>query len=121
MAVAAPLLVGCNDSSPTEPKLGAGPWTGTYNGVSPYQCDSSAQLNFGPWVVNRGLTGTITAPCFGSLNFFDGDLQGNTFTANILDADLAPNPLKGTLSGSSLEITMFNELGSPTGQLHLHR
>jgi hypothetical protein len=134
LAVAALLLVGCNDSSPTEPKLGAAPtpaptpapmFTGTYNGISA-RCDSSAQANFQdtPSGSSYGLSGTMTVPCLNSqypFGFF-GDFQGNTFTGFAMWGDPEFYPLKGTLSGSSLEITIFNETGgTQMGQLHLHR
>ena len=134
MAVAAPLLVGCNESSPTEPKLAAGPtpattpaptYTGTYNGVSP-QCDSSAQASF----LHRdarggGWSGTMIVPCLNAPYPlpFTGDFAGNTFTGSVLtSSDLDFKFLQGTLSGSSLEITILNETTlTPMGQLHLHQ
>ena len=130
IAVAASLLVGCNNSSPTEPKLGAsivGTWAGTYNDISA-RCDSNAQANFQDTPSENpnsyGLGGTMTVPC---LNFqspfgFYGDFQGNAFTGLAMWGDPELYPLKGTLSGSSLEITIFNETGgTQMGQLHLHR
>jgi hypothetical protein len=134
MAVAALLLAGCNDSSLTEPKLGAAPtpaptpaptFTGTYNGISA-RCDSSAQANFQD-PPSGGLyaqSGTMTVPCLnGQYPFqFFGNFQGNAFTGLALWGDPEFYPLKGTLSGSSLEITIFNDTGgTPLGQLHLHR
>jgi len=126
------LLMGCNNSSPTEPKLVAAtpaptpapsvwPWTGTYNGVST-RCDSAAQANFeqtGSKVEGRMLVTCLT----GQYGFyFSGDLQGTTFTGLAMWGDPEFYPLKGTLSGSTLELTIFNETGgTPMGQLHLHR
>ena len=131
MAATAFLLAGCNDSSPTEPKVVAnanaslvGAWTGTFNGID-YHCDSSAQASFQETtpVVDRGLSGTMSLPsCLGTFSFFDGYLQGNTFTGTAMWGDPEFYPLKGTLSGSSLEITIFNDTGgTPLGQLHLHQ
>jgi len=46
----------------------------------------------------------------------------NVLTGTAMCCDPEFFPLKGTLSDSSLEITIFNETGeTPTGQMHLHR
>jgi hypothetical protein len=66
----------------------------------------------------------MTVPCLnGQYPFqFFGDFQGNAFTGLAMWGDPEFYPLKGTLSGSSLEITIFNETGgTQMGQLHLHR
>jgi hypothetical protein len=138
MALAAPLLVGCSDSTPTEPKVVATPpsssaptptpapmFAGTYNGISP-RCDSSAQANWHQ--TDTGLSGTMTVPCLaGGYPFqFSGGVQGDAFTGWALWGDPEFYPLKGALSGSSLEITIFNDIdsnlsGTAMGQLHLHR
>ena len=121
MALATLLLVGCNDSSPTEPKVVASiGWTGTFSGLS-FPCDSSAQLS---WQRADSDKGTMTVPCLGGAVLFFGGFQGNTFTGTAMWGDPEFYPLKGTLSGSSLEITIFNDSesgGNPMGQLHLHR
>lgn len=125
------LLAGCNNSSPTEPRfVGPAPtpiawaWTGTYNGVSS-RCASSAQMDFEQ--TGSAIKGIMLVPCVQKYAVqFDGDLQGTTFTGLAMWGDPEFYPLKGSLSGSSLELTIFNELGSgqsgtPMGQLHLHR
>jgi hypothetical protein len=126
------LLLGCNNSSPTEPKLAAASpaatpapfvwtWTGTYNGFST-RCDSAAKADFKE--TGSKVEGTMLVPCLsGQYGFqFFGDFQGTTFTGLALWGDPEFYPLKGTLSGSSFELTIFDESGgAPMGQLHLRR
>lgn len=139
MAMVAPLLVGCNDSSPTEPKVAAaatptptpaptplppsgsiaGAWTGTYNGIS-YSCDTSVQASFGQ--TGPAVLGTLTAtgPC-GDVFHFNGTLQGNTLSGSITDFDTIVGGAYGVLLGSTLEITFDNGFGFNFAQVHLHR
>ena len=144
MAVAAFLLAGCNDSSPTEPKLAAatstpaptstptptptplppggsiaGAWTGP---VSTSICggfleQASFEQN-GSTVV--GVFKGIGATCNSDL-FFSGTLQGNTLAGSVTDRDSFLGGAQGALSGSSLEITIDNRGSLVIGQLHLHR
>lgn len=125
VAAAALVLASCRDSvSPTEPAPNiAVAWTGTYNGIS-NPCDSSAQASMQR--TGSNFQGTMTVPCLNSgfPVFFSCTFQGNTLAGTALWGDPEFFPLKGTLSGSSLEITIFNDSesgGNPMGQLHLHR
>lgn len=126
-AVASIALFGCNDSaSLTGPKLVpigkiTGAWTGTYIGISP-GCDSNAQLDWHQ--TDLRLDGTMIVPCLGGTFVVFGSFQGDTFTGTAMWGDPEFFPMKGTLSGSSLEITISNDSasgGTPIGQLHLHR
>jgi hypothetical protein len=119
------LSVGCKETkSPTEPiPTGniVGAWTGTYNGIS-HSCSTSAQASYQQ--TGSAVQGTMTVPCLAGQFPFTGTLQGNTLTGNAMWGDPEFYPVKGTLSGSTLEITIFNDSesgGSPMGQMHLHR
>jgi hypothetical protein len=101
----------------------AGTWTGTYNGIS-NQCDSSALAS----LLQTGSTvqGTSTVPCLagGGRFLLNGTLLGNTLTGNAEWGDPEFYPVKGTLSGPTLDMTIFDDAGlagTPMGQLHLHR
>jgi hypothetical protein len=142
MVLAAPLLVGCNDSSPTEPKSAgaatpaptptplppggsvAGTWTGTFSTDNIEFCFCSgipAQATFeqdGSMV--RGILNAPTAPCFAlEGRAFTGALHGNTMVGSVGSFGY----VQGALSGSTLEIGLgINPYGyASEGQLHLHR
>jgi hypothetical protein len=142
MAVAAPLLVGCNDSSPTEPRVlvattptptptplppggsVAGTWTGTFSTDNIEFCFCSgipAQATFeqdGSMV--RGILNAPTAPCFAlEGRAFTGTLHGNTMLGSVGSFGY----VQGTLSGTTFEIGLgINPYGyASEGQLHLHR
>jgi hypothetical protein len=141
MTAAAVLLAGCNDSSPTEPKVltatpststptpsptplppsgsVAGAWIGTYHGVS-FTCDTSAQASFEQ--TGGAVLGTLTATgSCGDVWHFSGALQGNTLAGSITDYDTLVVVAHGILSGSTLEITIDNGSGLTVAQAHLHR
>lgn len=145
MAVAAPLLVGCNDSSPTEPRVLvaatptptptplppggsiAGAWTGAYVSTDWLDCDTSIVFSSQATLSQNGsdVGGTLTAtgdpngcPC-GNLTFA-GTLQGNLLQGTAA----SPNQTwsaSGSLSGSTLDIALLNAYGTRFGQMHLHR
>ena len=139
MTVAAPFLVGCNDSSPTEPKLTAvstptatpptgptiaGTWTGTFTGIS-VPCNSSASVVFDS-------SGTV--PVKATVNCLAADpfqlslsRGGNTLTGYALWGDPEFYPVTGTLTGSAMDLTIFNDTvdfptgpTGPMGTMHLH-
>lgn len=136
IAVAASLLVGCNHSSPTEPKVLvatptptpvpgnsggpiAGAWTGTFSTdiCGGFLEQASFEQN-GSTVVG-GFKG-IGASCNWDL-FFTGTLQGNTLSGSVTDHDIFVGGGHGAFSSSSLEITIDNGGSFVLGQLHLHR
>lgn len=141
-AVSVSLLAGCNNSSPTEPKLVAaatpaptptplppggsvaGTWTGTFSTDNIEFCFCSgipAQATFeqdGSMV--RGILNAPTAPCFAlEGRAFTGALHGNTMVGSVGSFGY----VQGALSGSTLEIGLgINPYGyASEGQLHLHR
>jgi hypothetical protein len=127
MAATTLLPAGCSKDSvsPTEPVPTvptdniAGAWTGTYTGVSE-PCSSSVQASFRQ--AGSTFNGTMTVSCLVGQFPISGTLQGNTLSGYALWGDPEFYPVKGTLSGSSLEITIFLESGvNPMGELHLHR
>ncbi len=94
----------------------SGAWTGTYNGIS-YQCDSDARASF-----NQSGSGTLTTTgSCGETFYIDSTLQGNTLAGTITDRDTLLGRVLGTLSGSTLEITIDNGSGFTIAQVHLHR
>ena len=141
MAVAALILVGCTDSSPTEPKLLAatpaptpaplppagniaGTWTGTFSSDNIEFCVFSgipAQAAFeqdGSTV--RGTLNSPTAPCFPlEARAFTGTLHGSTMVGSVGSFGY----VQGAFSGTTLEIGLgLNPYGfASEGQLHLHR
>lgn len=128
MALAAPLLAGCNDSSPSEPKMAAsiaGSWTGTYASNDSIDCDNSIIFPAQATLSQNGsdVAGTLTAtgdpngcPC-GVLTF-TGTLQGNALSGTIGSSDYS---VRGALSGSTLRIDLVASFGNTFGQLNLHR
>jgi hypothetical protein len=125
----ASLLVGCNDSSPTEPKLAgeniSGAWTGTFNTNDSLECDKSVSTPAQATFEQNGSTvvGTLTAtgPCGLGAVTFAGRLQGNTLSGTIQNGPFFSGSREGTLSGATLEITAANGYDYIMGQLHLHR
>lgn len=146
LAVAATLLAACG--SPTEPQVRSGvatptptrtqtatptpvppagdvsgAWVGTFSVDNIEFCVASgipASATFtqtGSTVT--GVLNAPTAPCFALVNrAFSGTLQGNTLTGS----DGGFGTVRGTLSGSTLEIGLgFNGNFDTEGQLHLHR
>ncbi len=138
---AAFLLTGCNESSPTEPKvttavsptptatpapLGsvAGAWTGTlrsdnieictFDGIpaqATFQQDGSAV---------RGTLNAPTAPCMAvNARSFTGTLQGTS----LVGTDGTFGSVQGSLGGTTLEIRLgVNPYGYPSeGVMELHR
>ncbi len=143
MAAATLLLAGCKEgASPTEPKLAgnaagnpagnpagniAGPWTGTYSSTDSIECDTnivySAQATL--WQNGSDVGGTVTAtgdpkgcPC-GNLTFA-GTLKGNALEGTINFSTFSWD-VRGTLSGSTLDVALVNTFGTIFGQMHLHR
>ena len=131
--LATPLLVGCNESSPTEPKVLlvattpiptptplppggniAGTWTGTYISTGWLDCDTSIISPAQATLTQNGsgVRGTLTAtgdprgcPC-GKLTF-TGTLQGNSLEGTVG----LPNQhfgVSGSLSASTLDISLLN-------------
>ena len=132
--VAAALLAGCSDSSPTEPKALtvatpiptptptplppggniAGTWTGSYVSTGWLDCDTSIISPAQATLTQNGsdVRGTLTAtgdprgcPC-GKLTF-TGTLQGNYLEGTIG----LPNQhwgVSGVLSASTLDISLLN-------------
>jgi hypothetical protein len=99
----------------------AGTWTGTYDGISP-TCHSSAEATFQQ--AGSNVNGTMTVPCLVGQFGFIGTFGANTFQGTAFWGDPEFFPLNGTLSGSSLEMTIFDDSdsgGKPMGQLHLRR
>lgn len=143
MAAAAVLLAGCNDSSPTEPKVAAastptpttiptpsptplppggniaGTWTGTFNTSICGGFTEQASFEQNGSTVAGSFKGT-GATCNWDLAF-SGTLQGSTLAGSVTDYDILLGGAHGTLSGSSLEITIDNGGSFVIGQLHLHR
>ena len=138
MAVVAPLLAGCNDSSPTEPKLAATPiptpgniagaWTGKFDSVDFIDCDSNTPAQASFQQNGSAIVGTLNATengCGFTAVTFEGTLQGNVLEGTLRGGNFQSGRAYGTLSGTNLEI----ELGSscpgimciPGGQMHLHR
>jgi len=140
MTVAAPFLVGCNDSSPTEPKLTAvstptatpptgptiaGTWTGTFTGISVH-CSSSASVVFGS---SGTLPNEATVNCLnaGYRIFLSLSRGGNTLTGYAMWGDPEFYPVTGTLTDSAMDLTIFNDTvdfptgpTGPMGTMHVH-
>ena len=134
MAVAALLLAGCNESSPTEPKALAvatpiptqtptplppggniaGAWTGTYVSTGWLDCDTSIISPAQATLTQNGsrVRGTLTAtgdprgcPC-GKLTF-TGTLQGNSLEGRV-GSPIQNFGVSGSLSASTLDISLLN-------------
>jgi hypothetical protein len=147
MAVAALLLAGCNESSPTEPKAlavatpiptltptplppggnAAGTWTGTYVSTDRLECDSSIVFPAQATLTQNGsdVRGTLTAtgdskgcPC-GKVTF-TGTLKGNALEG-MVGSPKYPWRVYGTFSGSALDVALVNSFGTDFGQMRLHR
>ena len=126
-AATALLLAGCKDSpSPTEPSGNiAGAWAGTYASSDSIECDNTivfpAQATL--WQNGSDVGGTLTATgdprgCpLGSLTF-TGTLHGNALAGTV---ESFPYSVRGTLSGSTLDIGLVASFGNSFGALHLHR
>ena len=144
-AMAAPLLFGCNESSPTEPKVFAvatptplppgggniaGTWTGTYVSTDWLDCDTSIVSPALATISQTGsdVRGTMTAtgdpngcPC-GNVTF-RGALHGNLLVGPVESPGFPEGTwtVSGSLSGSTLDIALLNVYGNIFGQVHLHR
>jgi hypothetical protein len=107
----------------------AGLWTGTWNHASNPACDPSISVPGIPAeatfeqkgsIVSATLS-TASVPCGWGVVTYLGTLQGNTLEGSVRDDEGLKFPAHGTLSGSSLEITIDNGFDYIVGQLHLHR
>ena len=146
VTVAALPLAGCNESSPTEPKVLvatpiptqtptplppganiAGTWTGTYVSTDWLDCDTSivysAQVTL--WQNGAEVGGTLTAtgdpkgcPC-GNVTF-TGTLQGNRLEGKVGFPN-QPWRVNGIVYGSSLDFSLVNSFGTAFGETHLRR
>ncbi|HYT32969.1 MAG TPA: hypothetical protein VEO37_10275, partial [Thermoanaerobaculia bacterium] len=108
-------------AGPTPSGSIAGTWTGTFDGISP-ACHSSAEATFQQ--AGSDVKGTMTVSCLARQFVLIGTFGANTFAGTALWGDPEFFPLNGTLSGSSLEMTIFDDSdsgGKPMGQLHLRR
>jgi hypothetical protein len=107
----------------------AGLWTGTWNHSSNPSCDPSsivpgipAQAAFEQkGSIVRGTLSTAFVPCGWGVVTYQSTLQGNTLEGSVRDDDGFEFPAHGTLSFSSLEITIDNGGGYIIGRLKLHR
>ena len=138
--LAAVFLVGCNDSSPTEPKLFvvptptptpptgttiAGTWTGTFTGIS-VACSSSAAVVF-PASGALPVQATVSCLNAGGWILFSLSRGGNTLTGYALWGDPEFYPVTGTLTDSAMDLTIFNDTvdfptgpTGPMGTIHVH-
>jgi hypothetical protein len=129
-------MIGCNDSSPTEPKAVAaatptptpvpgsggpiaGAWTGTFTTSICGGLLEQASFEQNGSTVAGLIKGTGTT-CNWDL-FFSGTFQGSTLSGSVTDRDTFSGRAQGALSDSSLEITIDNGGSFVIGQLHLHR
>ena len=115
------MAASCGDSgSPTEPDVSApttadvaGTWTGTLVG-----CDAGA--NFTQAGVSVRGTLQTHEPC--RFNFdFEGTIHGNTLSGTYTDYEIYRLGANGTVSGTDLEITLTDSVGTVFGRLLLHR
>jgi len=145
IAVAAPFLAGCNESSPTEPKVVAaatpaptptprppggnvtGTWTGTFNSTDFLDCDTEIVSLAQATLSQNGsdVGGTLTAtgdpngcPC-GNLTFA-GTLQENALKGTI-NLPAHGGSVHGALTGQTLNVSLRNTYGTTFGQMQLHR
>jgi hypothetical protein len=132
LAVAAATLVlaGCNETkSPTEPiPTGniAGEWTGRFDPSDYIDCDSNVSARASFQQDGSAVAGTLTVDkngCGFTAVTFRGTLRGNALAGTVVgDPFSSGSGANGLLSGSTLEISVFNSSGLiPGGEMHLHR